>query len=205
MTSRIASARPWLVAGLLAAVLTGCGIRATQVPTDFGPAPSRLRCTPAGTDIAPGTSRGIPVQVFLLCSRQLVTVGRSLSVPDGTPDAQRRVLVAQGLLDQLSERPSAAEDQVGYGTDVPTGLRVSGPRPGDPEDALLLSTAPEQLTEYALAQIVCTFADSAAAEGDGSVVLGGPGTEPLRRYNCTTEVRSDPGAEKPPSSEVGTS
>ncbi|MBA2808557.1 hypothetical protein E0500_014400 [Streptomyces sp. KM273126] len=190
---------------MLAAVLSGCGIRATQVPTDFGPAPSRVPCTLAGTDIAPQSSQGIPVQVFLLCSRQLVAVGRAVSVPDGTPDAQRRVLVAQGLLDQLSERPSAAEDQAGYDTDVQSGLRVSGPRPGDPEDALRLSTAPERLSEYALAQIVCTFADSAAAQGDGSVVLGGPGTESLRRYKCTTEVRSEPGARKPPSSEVGTS
>ncbi|MER6011217.1 hypothetical protein [Streptomyces bluensis] len=199
------SARPWLAAGVLAVVLTGCGIRATQVPTDFGPAPSRVPCAPAVTDIAPQSTQGIPVQVFLLCSGQLVAVGRAVSVPDATPDAQRRVLVAQGLLDQLSERPSATEDQAGYDTDVPSGLRVSGPRPGDPEDALRLSTAPERLTEYALAQIVCTFADSAAAGGDGSVVLGGPGTEPLRRYECTTQVRSEPDAEKPPSSEVGTS
>ncbi|GGZ56818.1 hypothetical protein [Streptomyces bluensis] len=200
-----ASARPWLAAGVLAVVLTGCGIRATQVPTDFGPAPSRVPCAPAVADIAPQSTQGIPVQVFLLCAQQLVAVGRAVSIPDGTPEAQRRVLVAQGLLDQLSERPSATEDQAGYDTDVPSGLRVSGPRPDDPEDALRLSTAPEQLTEYALAQIVCTFADSAAAGGDGSVVLGGPGTEPLRRYECTTEVRSEPGAEKPPSSEVGTS
>jgi hypothetical protein len=159
----------------------------------------------SGTDVAPPTSRGIPVQIFLLCSGQLVAVGRSVSVPEGTPEAQRRVLVAQGLLDTLSEQPSNAEGQAGYDTDVPSGLRVNGPRPGDPEDALRLSTAPEQLTEYALAQIVCTFADSAAAESDGSVVLGGSGNEQLRRYKCTTEVRSDPGAEQPPSSEVETS
>ncbi|WP_322726007.1 hypothetical protein [Streptomyces spongiae] len=176
------------------------------MPTDFGPAPSRVPCTLTDTDIAPRTAPGIPVQVFLLCSGQLAAVGRSVSLPEGALDAQRRVLVAQGLLDELSERPSAAEDQAGYDTDVRTGLRVNGPRPDDPEDALRLSTAPEQLPEYALAQIVCTFADSAAAEGDGSVVLGGPsGSEPFRRYECTTEVRSDPGAEKPPSSEVETS
>lgn len=172
------------------------------MPTDFGPAPSRVPCALSGTDIAPQTSPGIPAQVFLLCSRQLVSVNRSVSVPDGTPDAQRRVLVAQGLLDELSEQPSGAEDQAGYATDVQTGLRVNGPQRDDPEDALRLSMAPEQLTKYALAQIVCTFTDSAAAEGDGSVVLGGTGTEPLRRYECTTELRSNPGAEKPPSSEV---
>ena len=58
------------------------------------------------------------------------------------------------------------------------------------------------VTSYALAQLVCTFSDSAAAEGDGSVILGGPGKEPPRRYECTGDVRSRPGSEAPPSSEV---
>ncbi len=203
-----AAARPWLALGLLAAVLTGCGIRATQVPTDFGPAPSRVPCTLSSSAIVPQTSPGIlgiPVRVFLLCSGQLVAVNRSVRVPDGTPDAERRVLVAQGLLDELAEQPSHAEKQAGYDTAVRTGLTVSGPRPGDPEDTLRLSTSPGQLTRYALAQIVCTFADSAAAEGDGSVILGGPDTEPPRRYECTAEVLSAPGTEKPPATEAETS
>jgi hypothetical protein len=80
---------------------------------------------------------------------------------------------------------------------------VTGPRPGDPEDALRLSTAPDSLPRYALAQIVCTFADSAAAGDNGSVVLGGVSAASLRRYDCTPEVQSDPGAGSPPSTEVG--
>lgn len=189
--------------GVLAAALTGCGIRATQVPTDFGPAPSRARCSLSGTD---GTARqgssGVAVEVFLLCSGQLVPAARSVRVPEGTPDAERRVVVAQSLLGELSERPSDTEDEAGYETDVPAGLTVSGSRPGDPADTLRLSTAPERLTRYALAQIVCTFADSTAAGGDGSVVLGGPDEAPLRQYRCTTELRSDPGTRQPPSTEV---
>jgi hypothetical protein len=191
-----------VAAGLLASVLTGCGIRSTQVPTDFGPAPSRVGCALSAADIATQSSPGIPVQVFLLCSKQLVAVGRSLAVSDGAPDTERRVQVAQGLLDELSERPSEAEDQAGYETAVQAGLTVSGPLPDDPDDALRLSAEPGALPRSALAQIVCTFADSAAAEGDGSVVLGGPAEAPLRRYECTTEVRSDPGAQEPPSREV---
>ncbi|MFF7978080.1 hypothetical protein ACFZDK_02970 [Streptomyces sp. NPDC007901] len=189
------------VAGL-ALALSGCGIRATEVPTDFGGAPSRVPCSMAQPDLSAQTERGVPVQVFLLCGSSLVTVDREVRVPEGTADAQRRVIVAQGLLDQLAETPSAAEKDAGYTTYVRGGMSVGGPRPGDPDDTLRLSTSPPQLTSYALAQIVCTLSDSAAAEGDGSVILGGPGTEPLRRYECTDSVRNAPSGNWPPSSEV---
>ncbi|MFI5683669.1 hypothetical protein [Streptomyces sp. NPDC051636] len=196
------NARRLLVIPALAALLTGCGIRATEVPTDFGAAPSRVPCSLTEQDLTTQSSHGVPVQVFLLCGSSLVTVDRSVRVPDGTADAKRRVIVAQGLLDQLAETPSASEKEAGYTTYVRGGMSVSGPRPKDPEDTLRLSTAPDRLTSYALAQIVCTFSDSAAAEGDGSVILGGPGSAPLRRYECTDDVRSRPGSSEPPSSEV---
>jgi hypothetical protein len=201
-TVRLRGVRRWLAVPLLAALLTGCGIRSTQVPTDFGPAPSRVPCALSGPDISTQSSRGVPVQVFLLCSGQLATVDRSVRVPDGTAEAARRVLVAQGLLDELAETPSTPEQQAGYTTDVRGGMTVSGPRPKDPESSLRLSTPPGNLTPYALAQIVCTFSDSAAAQDDGSVVLGGPDTAPLRRYECTTDVRTSPGTTSPPSTEV---
>jgi hypothetical protein len=196
------------MAAILAVLLAGCGIRATEVPTDFGPAPSRVPCSlsdvsaPATPDVTARTPSGVPVQVFLLCASQLVTVDRSVRVPDGTAEARRRVLVAQGLLDELARTPTASESEAGYTTDVRGGMSVSGPGPKDPKDALRLSTSPDGLASYALAQIVCTFSDSAAAEGDGHVVLGGPDTGPLRRYACTPEVRSRPGAQVPPSSGV---
>jgi hypothetical protein len=190
-----------LAAGALGALLAGCGIRATEVPTDFGPAPSRVSCSPAGQEASAQAERGLPVQVFLLCGSSLVAVDRTVRVPDGAADS-RRVLVAQGLLDELSQEPSAAEQQAGYSTRVRSGTTVSGPRPGDPEDTLRLSTVPGSLTSAGLAQIVCTFSDSAAAEGDGSVILGGPDDARPRRYACTDEVRSRPDDEEPPSSEV---
>ncbi|MGW2044028.1 hypothetical protein ACWCPF_02425 [Streptomyces sp. NPDC001858] len=187
----------------LAGLLGGCGIRATEVPTDFGPAPSRVRCSLPEPDVTSQSARaGVPVQVFLLCGSSLVAVDRSVRVPDGAADSQRRVLVAQGLLDQLAESPSAPEKEAGYTTDVRGGMSVNGPRPQDPDDALRLNASPGDLTSFALAQVVCTFSDSAAAEGDGSVVLGGPGSDPLRRYACTDEVRSRPGSAEPPSSAV---
>jgi hypothetical protein len=194
--------RGWLAVPLLAAALTGCGIRATQVPTDFGPAPSRLPCALSAPETAQ-SSPGIPVQVFLLCASQLVTVDRSVRIPDGTAEAARRVLVAQGLLDELAEEPSAQEVRAGYTTGVRDGVRVGGPGNGDPENTFRLSTPPERLTSSALAQIICTFADSeATAADDGTVILGGPGTTDLRRYECTTQLRTQPTTKRPPSKPV---
>ncbi|WP_129307184.1 hypothetical protein [Streptomyces sp. L2] len=195
------SVRRLLALPLLAALLTGCGIRATEVPTDFGGAPSRTPCSLASPDTSTQAAHGVPVQVFLLCG-SLVTVDRTVRVPEGTPDARRRVIVAQGLLDQLAASPSAAEKAAGYLTYVPGGIGVTGPGPKDPEDTLRLSTPPARLTSYALAQLVCTLSDSSATEGDGSVILGGPAPSPLRRYDCTDDVRSHPGTTKPPSGEV---
>ncbi|MDL5203452.1 hypothetical protein [Streptomyces sp. ALI-76-A] len=194
--------RRLLALPVLAALLTGCGIRATEVPTDFGPAPSRVRCSLSEPDASTQAARGLAVQVFLLCGSSLVAVDRALRVEDGTADSERRVLVAQGLLDELAATPSHAEKEAGYTTDVRGGITVSPPRPADPADALRLSTPPRDLTSYALAQLVCTFSDSAAAEGDGSVILGGPAAERPRRYECTAEVRTRPGSTEPPSSEV---
>ncbi|MGC0375271.1 hypothetical protein [Streptomyces sp. SAI-229] len=193
--------RGLLAAGALTVLLAGCGIRATEVPTDFGPAPSRVRCSPAGPEASAQAERGLPAQVFLLCGSSLVAVDRTVRVPDGAADS-RRVPVAQGLLDELAREPSAAEQRAGYSTRVRRGITVGGPRPGDPEDTLRLSTAPADLTSAGLAQIVCTFSDSAAAEGDGSVILGGPDDDRPRRYACTDEVRSRPDEEEPPSSEA---
>jgi hypothetical protein len=201
-TARLAAVSRLLAVPALAVLLAGCGIRATEVPTNFGPAPSRVQCSLSEPDVSTQASRGLPVQVFLLCGSSLVTVDRAVRVPDGAADSERRMLVAQGLLDQLATPPSTAEKEAGYSTDVRGGITVGGPRPGDPEDTLRLSTAPVGLTSYALAQIVCTFSDSAAAEGDGSVVLGGPGAESPRRYECTDEVRARPGSTEPPSKDA---
>ncbi|KPH99428.1 hypothetical protein OK074_6012 [Actinobacteria bacterium OK074] len=196
--------RRGLALPLLAVLLGGCGIRATQVPTDFGPAPTRIHCALTDDGLSPQSTPGIPVQVFLVCSSQLVTLDRSVRIPDGTAEAERRVLVAQGLVDELSQNPSAAETQAGYTTAVPKDLRVSGPSPKDPENTFRLTKPPTSLSSYALAQIICTFADSeATAADDGSVILGGPGTGNLRRYTCTTELRDAPGEERPESTAVG--
>ncbi|MDN3024403.1 hypothetical protein [Streptomyces sp. S.PB5] len=194
--------RRLLALPVLAALATGCGIRATEVPTDFGPAPSRVHCSVSEPEVSAQSSRGLPVQVFLLCGASLVAVDRTVHVEDGTADSQRRVLVAQELLNELAAAPSSGEREAGYSTTVRDGMTVTGPRPQDPEDTLRLSHPPGALTKSALSQIVCTFSDSAAAEGDGSVILGGPDKTPLRSYECTDEVRASPTRTEPPSTEV---
>ncbi|WP_367044516.1 hypothetical protein [Streptomyces sp. Je 1-332] len=196
--------RPRLRAALLATALTtllaGCGIRSTEVPTDFGPGPSRVPCVMSGSSIA-SQSSGVPVQVFLVCAAQLVTVDRSVRIPTEKATTDR-VRIAQALLDELSHTPSDQEKQAGFATDVRGGTVVGGPGKGDPEDALRFSTSPEDLSAFALAQVVCTFADSAAAGDDREVIMGGPGDAPLRRYECTQEVRQRPGTVAPPTETV---
>ncbi|WP_260332845.1 hypothetical protein [Streptomyces beigongshangae] len=192
------AARLALAVPLLALALGGCGIRATEVPTDFGPAPSRVPCALSGSDLGTQSSRGILVQVFLVCSSQLAPVDRTVRIGAGTAETDR-VRAGQALLDELSTSPPAGEKQANYTTTVPEGLTVTGPRPDDPADALRLSTAPAELSPYALAQVICTFSDSGAASDDGTVTLGGPGTDAARRYECTEAVRTRPGTETPPS------
>lgn len=50
--------RRLLALPLLGALLAGCGIRATEVPTDFGAAPSRVPCTLAASDLSTEAGRG---------------------------------------------------------------------------------------------------------------------------------------------------
>ena len=187
-----------LLLPLLAAVLAGCGIRPTQVPTDFGPAPSRLPCSLPAAESTAAAGPGIPVQVFLVCAAQLVAVDRSVRIPDGTAEAERRVLVAQNLLDELSAKPTAPETAAGYSTDVRDGLRVVGPGGHDPENTFRLSVSPSRLKPAELAEIICTFATSeATAADDGTVLLGGPAATPLNRYTCTTGLRTHPATQDP--------
>ncbi|MFF8642169.1 hypothetical protein [Streptomyces sp. NPDC015345] len=190
-----------VAASLLAATLAGCGIRSTEVPTDFGPAPSRVPCVMSGSSIASQSGSGVPAQVFLVCAAQLVTVDRTVRIPGEKADTDR-VAIAQALLDELATPPSDSEKDAGFATDVRGGTTVSGPAEGDPEDALRLSEPPEELSAFALAQIVCTLAGGAAAAEDHTVIMGGPADDPLRRYACTPEVRSRPGTVAPPAKTV---
>ncbi|MFI0237139.1 hypothetical protein [Streptomyces sp. NPDC016845] len=195
--------RLWGLLGLSAVLLAGCGIRPTEVPTEFGAAPTRVGCAMSRTEGVRAQAAGeFGVQVYLVCTSQLVTVDRTVTVPhDRTSD---RVGVAQELLAQLAEPLSAKEKQAGYTTDVGSRTKVSGPREGDPADALRLNVPPDDLSPYALAQIVCTFANSkVAVDGEDQVALGGPGDDPLRGYECSDAVKARPGTAPAPAETVG--
>ncbi|WP_420035279.1 hypothetical protein ACN2WE_25535 [Streptomyces sp. cg28] len=191
--------------GLSALLLAGCGIRPTEVPTEFGAAPTRVGCALSSTSLTstePPAGGQFGVQIYLVCTSQLVTVDRTVTLERG--QSSERAVVAQQLLGQLARRPSADERQAGFSTDVGTRLKVSGPATGDPSDALRLSTPPDDLSPYALAQIVCTFANSKMTTEDGDhVVLGGPVDDPLRDYECTDAVKARPGTIPAPARTVG--
>ncbi|WP_434595550.1 hypothetical protein [Streptomyces sp. A5-4] len=177
--------------GVLCAALAGCGIRTTSVPVRAGGAPSRVPCELSSSNADDGAAAGDPLQVYLLCGTQLVPVDRTVRIPEDKLMADP-VRVAQILLQELQKEPSAEEKRAGFTTDVRETLAVSGPRKGDPKDALRLTSPPEDLPTHALAQIVCTYADSSAAGADKSVALGGPSDDPVRGYRCTQALKARP-------------
>ncbi|MFD4988322.1 hypothetical protein [Streptomyces sp. NPDC058374] len=188
------------LAAAAATVLGGCGIRATEVPTDFGPAPSRAACQVAGGEVTEPGAQEFTAAVSLMCGGRLVDVDRVLPLRER--QAADPVRMAGALLEELGRSPSNGEERAGFTTDVRGGLTVAGPGEGDPRGALRLGTLPEDLSVFALAQVVCTFSESPAAASDGSVVLGGPDDSPLRRYSCTDEVRTRPGTAPTPAQTV---
>ena len=185
-----------VVLGAVGAVLlAGCGIRTTSVPVDAGAAPSRVPCSVAD-DAGASAAQGLPLRVYLLCGAQLEAVERRSPLPEekvaGDP-----VRTASALLAQLQGEPSEEERQAGFATAVKGPLVVSAGHRGDPAGTLRLSRQPEDLPPTALAQIVCTFAESTAGAGSTSVVLGGPGKYEPRRYSCTRELKERPESSVP--------
>ncbi|WP_329232148.1 hypothetical protein OG488_23510 [Streptomyces sp. NBC_01460] len=173
-----------------AALAAGCGIRSTSVPVDAGAAPSRMPCrtAPAQETLPPAES--VSVRIHLVCASQLVTVERTVEVDASRSDP---LLIAQALLSELQAEPDADERRAGFSTDVPVALRVSAAHKGDPEGTLRLTKQPDDLPAEALAQVVCTYADSEPLGSGGSVLLGGPGNYAPRGYLCTTDTKTRPG------------
>ncbi|MFR9676175.1 hypothetical protein [Streptomyces sp. TR06-5] len=171
-----------LSAGALA--LCGCGIQPTSVPVDAGAAPSRIACVlPGGAQPAPDPQDTV-VRVYLVCGSRVSPVQRSVPLPGG------RTAVAAALVEALTARPDATERAAGFHTNVPRTLRITGGTSADPPGTLRLSTPPAELPVFALAQIVCTLAESEAAVGD-EVIVGGPaGSGPPRRVPCTSALRN---------------
>lgn len=191
--SRTRRALPAVSALLALLAVTGCGIRATTVPVDVGPAPSRVSCDTPAQPIGQGGVQGFRATVELVCGSELVGVERVVPVPEKRPLRDPVALVVQALLEALEKTPSGEERDAGFSTGVPAGLTAGAPRPGDPPGTVRLSRKPEDLPPVALSQIVCTLAGSeAVSAGPGPVVLGGPDADPPRAWECTDAVRSRP-------------
>ncbi|MFI6119952.1 hypothetical protein ACIBCU_08865 [Streptomyces sp. NPDC051064] len=173
-----------------AALAAGCGIRSTSVPVDAGAAPSRMPCRTASAEATAPPQGNVSVRVYLVCASQLVTVERTVEVDESRSDP---LLVAQALLSELQRDPDANERRAGFSTDVPAGLRVTEAHKGDPEGTLRLNQQPDDLPAEALAQVVCSYAESESLGSGGSVLLGGPGNYAPRGYLCTSETKSLPG------------
>jgi hypothetical protein len=173
-----------------AALAAGCGIRSTSVPVDAGAAPSRMPCRTASAEATAPPQGNVSVRVYLVCASQLVTVERTVEVDESRSDP---LLVAQALLSELQRDPEADERRAGFSTDVPAGLRVTEAHKGDPKGTLRLDQQPDDLPAEALAQVVCSYAESESLGSGGSVLLGGPGNYAPRGYLCTSETKSLPG------------
>ncbi|MFG3252394.1 hypothetical protein [Streptomyces sp. NPDC048172] len=188
----------------LGGLLAGCGIRSTSVPVDAGAAPSRVGCVLPGDD-GKDAAKEPGVRVYLVCGSRVAPVERQVRMPEGRSSAER-LPVARKLLEELKRQPDATEEDAGFETDLPDDLEITDGRKGDPDEALRLSEPLDELPSFALAQIVCTFADTAAADANNAVTLGGPeGGEdadgdggkagpPLQRFECGTALRTRPEA-----------
>lgn len=182
-----------LLAGLTVA---GCGIRATSVPVDDGPAPSRVACAlEGGNAVQPspeGNGARSEYRVALVCSGRVVDVRRDLELEE-RPSAAGRLTVARTLLAELRKEPREKEREAGFSSAVPDDLRVAGPKEDDDSSALRLSEHPNDLPSFTLAQVVCTFADTSLGDANRQVLLGGPDNEPnkpLKLYECGTALRT---------------
>lgn len=179
------------VAVLLALLAAGCGIR-PSVPVDAGPAPSRVSCAvPKPLDSAGVTDAQVE-QVYLVCGMQATPVPRTVEI---RPHPAGRVEQVRELIAQLQRSVLGDEAKAGFATAVPGTLDVSGPASGDPSDTLRLGQPIEDLPSFALAQIVCTIAGSPLASPGHSVILGdGDHDGEVRRYTCTSDLRTRPQA-----------
>lgn len=190
-----------LAAAALLPLLGACGIRSTTVPVDAGPAPSRVACQVPSPENSPGSVDAAVVKVYLVCGGQTTPVRRTVVVH---PRPTSRVEQVNELLRQLQRSVLGEEAKAGFSSAVPGTLQVLGHDAGDPDDALRLSQSVGDLPSFALAQIVCTVAESPLASPSHTVLLGGPDpAKPVRSYQCTDDLLTHPQAADGAGTEVG--
>lgn len=195
----------------LAATATACGIRATSVPVDAGPAPARVSCTMPGATAtasasasATATAAGETVRLYLVCrGAQVTAVSRNVAVVPGATASSDRLATARRLLAELQGKPGADESAAGLSSSVPGSLDLGEARRGDPAGTLRLGVPLDELPPFALAQIVCTLAGTAAGSTGNTVVLGGTDSARPRRFSCTEDLRTLPDTAQTAGTAVG--
>lgn len=193
----------------LSATATACGIRATSVPVDAGPAPARVSCTMPGATAtasasASATAAGETVRLYLVCrGAQVTAVSRTVAVVPGATASSDRLDTARRLLAELQGKPGADESAAGLSSSVPGSLDLGGARRGDPAGTLRLGLPLDELPPFALAQIVCTLAGTAAGSTGNTVVLGGTDSARPRRFSCTEDLRTLPDTAQTAGTAVG--
>lgn len=178
--------------GAVALLASGCGIRGTSVPVDAGAAPSRASCQAPPEGRSAQFAGRVSVTVYLVCTSQIHALTRGVGMDEKI--STEPVQVARAMLEQLHQSPTASENDAGFSTAVDDELEISGPGAHDPDGALRLNHPLDQVESRALAQLVCTLADTSAADSEHGVLLGGPegSGSPLLRYECTAELRRHP-------------
>jgi hypothetical protein len=119
-------------------------------------------------------------------------VSRTVAVTPGATASSDRLDTARRLLAELQSKPGADESAAGLSTSVPGSLDLAEARRGDPAGTLRLGVPLDELPPFALAQIVCTLAGTAAGSTGDTVVLGGTGPAAPRRFSCTEDLRTLP-------------
>lgn len=152
MSRSIAAA---VVAGALAGLLGGCGVRPTGV-VDAG-------------EPARGLADRSVLRLYFVDGRQVRPVPRG-DLPAGDPAIALKVLIAG---------PDEREIRAGFSTDIPDGMGVSDLRVTDRSITITVDVDPEALSTLALTQIGCTLTAAhllrAGQPRSSIVLLGDPG------------------------------
>jgi len=145
-----------LLALLVCAVATGCGVPADDEPRalDRAAAPFRVFAT-----FAPPQPEGeVQAELFLVREGQIQSVQRRVPLPGS----------AEQVLEQLFQGPTQAESESGLSTALTSGLRPQGLEVRDGIAVVTLEDVEEQVRSdqvVAFAQIVATLATRPEIDG----------------------------------------
>lgn len=166
-----------------AALLAGCGIRATEGPINAGEPAKR----PQGTATSPVLATH-PIYLVRNGRPEPVLRGDAVDLPlpshnpthPSTADDPLRLSLIDRLLRELAKGPTQEEKAAGWTTRLPSGgVGLANPFPDDSPELVRLDVGSlGELDPLALGQVVCTIQRAAKADRILLAGRGGPG-QPL--------------------------